>query len=61
VRDEPSRRKRKDTRVVTALTGNRGDGGALIDFVGGKQSPMLRGGLMVSVEGGEAFGRVGVR
>jgi hypothetical protein len=41
VRDEPSRRKMRDTRVVAALTGNRGDDGAPTDFVEGKQSPML--------------------
>jgi hypothetical protein len=41
--------------VAVALTRNRGDGGALMDSVEVKQSPVTRGGQMTLAEGGEAF------
>jgi hypothetical protein len=35
VRDKPSRERRRDTCMVAALTGDRGDSSALTDFVKG--------------------------
>jgi hypothetical protein len=35
VRDEPSGERRRDTCVVAALTGDRGDSGAPTDFIEG--------------------------
>jgi hypothetical protein len=35
VRDEPSGERGRDTCMVAALTGDRGDSGALTDFVEG--------------------------
>jgi hypothetical protein len=42
VRDEPSGERRRDTWVVAALIGDRGDSGAPTDFIEGGQCLVLR-------------------
>jgi hypothetical protein len=42
MRGELSRKRRRDTCGATALTEDRGDGGALTEFVEGGRSSMLR-------------------
>jgi hypothetical protein len=65
VRDEPSG-ERRDTCMVAALTGDRGDSGALTNFIEGGWHPVLRavkgvgrgrGKLSGALEWSEAVGR----